>query len=334
MPGGPISPPLRPAHRRVPPRVPRRVLEAQTCALRESRPGRCARAASAAPRSATIRSRSASAESRYGWLSGIGARNEYGYHVFPAASGATNATSSSASSPASDQDVGRRRAASVHRDDDEPRRRRVGSLPQNRLWAVRIAVHGKILVANRHARSPTLACNTDQQLSRHATPRCTCGRRSSARSALALTPRTNHCWNVALLRDAARPRDAADAVRRAAPSPSPSISSTTSSVSSARTAGRAVAAAPAADGRRLLPAADGHAARRSASTSRIWTMPVEMPDPIRFDQDPPHAPTIRTRRIASGVCCSRSSRCSSSSAAGSSASAARCISSGAASISR
>ena len=66
----------------------------------------------------------------------------------------------------------------------------------------------------------------------------------------------------------------------------------------------------------------------------INELPNEMPNPIRFSQDRAHAPTTRPRRIVSGARWSRPTASSSCSAAAFSARRARCISSGAASISR
>jgi hypothetical protein len=65
---------------------------------------------------------------------------------------------------------------------------------------------------------------------------------------------------------------------------------------------------------------------RAGLDVRIWTMPVEVPDPIRFELD-----TTRTPWAGSGGCCSRSRRSFRASVESSSASAARCTSSGAAS---
>jgi hypothetical protein len=67
---------------------------------------------------------------------------------------------------------------------------------------------------------------------------------------------------------------------------------------------------------------------------RINQLPNEIPDATRFSEDHVHAATIRTMRSGSGASSSSRRACWRASAPRSSANAARCISSGAASISR
>ena len=76
------------------------------------------------------------------------------------------------------------------------------------------------------------------------------------------------------------------------------------------------------------------AARRLGIDVHIWPMPVEIPDAIPFTEDRSTPPTTPRRRSASGRRCCRATACSRRSARVFSARRARCISSGAASISR
>ena len=68
--------------------------------------------------------------------------------------------------------------------------------------------------------------------------------------------------------------------------------------------------------------------------THLWTMPVEIADRVAFEEDRVHRPTTPSRSPGSGARWYRSTRCSRCSARAFSARPARCISSGAASISR
>src|SRR6476620_10448301 len=92
------------------------------------------------------------------------------------------------------QDVGRRCSAPVDRDEDKSRRRGVAAAAQHRLSTVRVGVHGKILTSmadqERWPAVPTTdfheTCATLHMWTQIAGKIC-----------LALTPRTNHFWNIA-----------------------------------------------------------------------------------------------------------------------------------------
>ena len=95
-------------------------------------------------------------------------------------------------------------------------------------------------------------------------------------------------------RDAARPRDAVARSSEPRADDRRSISSTTSSSSLLRRRGRTDRARAAHRGR--LSTAVMEALHRLGVDVRIWTMPVEVPDPIRFEADTVHRST--TRRAA------------------------------------
>ena len=150
---------------------------------------------------------------------------------------------------------------------------------------------------------------------------------------LALAPPINHWWHVPLYVTAPRAHDLADPLWRAhlpdrfrLHRPSPGDRRSDGRRDASRCVPRSVADFHAET--------HGPAARASGSTCGIWTTPVEIADPIPFEQDRIHAAYDPDAATASGTCWCRPTKCSPNSAAGFSARRARCISSGAASISR